>query len=65
VTCQGTQGVLPERAFQWLWRARVRAMLRHRERHVCKLQTVSALMVSLSAHGMWHVAGVCEMLNMH
>jgi len=38
------QGVLPPRVFAWLWRARVRAMLRRRERHVCKLQTVSAVM---------------------
>lgn len=39
------QAVLPARAFEWLWRARVRAMLRRRQRHVCKLQTVSAIMV--------------------
>ncbi len=38
------QGVLPPRVFAWLWQARVRAMLRRRERHVCKLQTVSAVM---------------------
>ncbi|KAK9837460.1 hypothetical protein WJX81_004203 [Elliptochloris bilobata] len=40
------QGMLPVPLFEWLWRARVRAMLRRRERHVCKLQTVSAIMAA-------------------
>ena len=45
------QGVLPPRVFAWLWRAQVRSMLRRRERHVCKLQTVSAVMVRLAPFG--------------
>lgn len=42
------QGMLPGPLFERLWRARVRAMLRRRERHVCKLQTVSDIMVRLA-----------------
>ena len=40
--------MLPGPLFERLWRARVRAMLRRRERHVCKLQTVSDIMVRLA-----------------
>lgn len=40
--------MLPAPLFERLWRARVRAMLRRRERHVCKLQTVSDIMVRLA-----------------
>ena len=41
------QGTLPEPLFERLWRARVRDMLRRRERHVCKLQTISDIMARL------------------